>query len=361
MFSSRKGRLCQTSALFLRQALIKRTASSRRVFDGETGLFSVPVQFKNTKGDIIQLNAVYQDTMPDGGQRATVFALHGSPGSHADFKYLVKELQANRVRMILPNFPGHGLTPNDPRLSCDNEERNQFARAVLDSVDDIRSTDLYFMGHSRGGENAVQTATLELQSGNVRGIVMLNSAGLRRHRGIEPYWKIEIFVRLLDLRVINFILHPFLYFIYNRILGLKVPTGSAAATALRTMRTFALRRILPCVEAINQHSEVKFLHVYSGDDFLIQPDISKEFAEKFNDRVDLECSSTDSADVTRSTIEAFSKGVQTVSVNFVHEGHFSQKYRAQFLIDVILALISLNSTAVESTKMSNKVHKTYKL
>uniref|UniRef100_A0A0N4VZB7 AB hydrolase-1 domain-containing protein n=1 Tax=Haemonchus placei TaxID=6290 RepID=A0A0N4VZB7_HAEPC len=76
-------------------------------------LYSVPVRFKNGRGDIIALDAVYQDTMPEGGEKAVLFGIHGSPGSHADFKYLAPELKRNGVRMVVPNFPGQGYTPGE--------------------------------------------------------------------------------------------------------------------------------------------------------------------------------------------------------------------------------------------------------
>ncbi|VDP09252.1 unnamed protein product [Heligmosomoides polygyrus] len=313
----------------LRQRVYYRFASGRSVFDQENGLFSVPVRFKNNRGDTIQLDAVYQDTMPDGGEKAVLFALHGSPGSHADFKYLAPELKKNGVRMVMPNYPGMGYTAGDLRLSCENEERNEFTQAVLDSLDNVQSPHLYFIGHSRGGENALQMATSPLNVKKVRGVVMLNAAGLRIHRGIEPPWKVELFVKLLDLRVFNIVVHPLLYFVYNQVLGLRAPSGAAAAMALRSMQTFAFDSLLPCI---------RLLHAYSGDDFLIQTDVSKEFASKLERRIELECSADDSAAITRSTIEAFSSGYQAVSVNFTNEGHFLQKFRAKYLVDVILSL-----------------------
>ncbi|XGW26151.1 hypothetical protein V3C99_007062 [Haemonchus contortus] len=323
------------------QIFYRRYAPRRSIFDSENGLYSVPVRFKNGKGDIIALDAVYQDTMPEGGEKAVLFGIHGSPGSHADFKYLAPELKRNGVRMVVPNFPGQGYTPGDRRLSFENEERNEFAQAVLDSVDNFESPRLYFIGHSRGGENALQMATSPLNIKNVHGVIMLNSAGLRIHRGIEPFWKISITLQLLDLRVLNFFLHPLLYIVYNYALGLRVPSGSAAEAALRSMRTFALSRIMPCLDAINQNNQVRFLHAYSGSDFLIEAEVSKELASKLERRIELECSVPDSDEITRATIRAFSRGYQTVSVNFVKEGHFLQKFRAKYLVDVILTLIRM--------------------
>ncbi|VDO28288.1 unnamed protein product [Haemonchus placei] len=229
----------------------------------------------------------------------------------------------------------------DRRLSFENDERNEFAQAVLDSVDNFESPRLYFIGHSRGGENALQMATSPLNIKNVHGVIMLNSAGLRIHRGLEPFWKISITLRLLDLRVLNFFLHPLLYIVYNYALGLRVPSGSAAEAALRSMRTFALSRIMPCLDAINQNNQVRFLHAYSGSDFLIEAEVSKELASKLERRIELECAVPDSDEITRATIRAFSRGYQTVSVNFVKEGHFLQKFRAKYLVDVILTLIRM--------------------
>nr|CDJ95342.1 Protein of unknown function DUF1057 domain containing protein [Haemonchus contortus] len=327
MISLSRKRLHHIVAVPLRQIFYRRYAPRRSIFDSENGLYSVPVRFKNGKGDIIALDAVYQDTMPEGGEKAVLFGIHGSPGSHADFKYLAPELKRNGVRMVVPNFPGQGYTPGDRRLSFENEERNEFAQAVLDSVDNFESPRLYFIGHSRGGENALQMATSPLNIKNVHGVIMLNSAGLRIHRGIEPFWKISITLQLLDLRVLNFFLHPLLYI--------------AAEAALRSMRTFALSRIMPCLDAINQNNQVRFLHAYSGSDFLIEAEVSKELASKLERRIELECSVPDSDEITRATIRAFSRGYQTVSVNFVKEGHFLQKFRAKYLVDVILTLIRM--------------------
>ncbi|WKY07663.1 hypothetical protein Q1695_007263 [Nippostrongylus brasiliensis] len=325
----------------LRQRLLLRYASSRAVFDMENDLYAVPVQFKNNRGETIELNAVYQDTMPDGGEKAVIVALHGAPGSHADFKYLAPELKQHGIRMVMPNFPGHGFTPNDRRVSCENDERNEFAQAILDSLENVTANNLYFIGHSRGGENALQMATSPRNIKKVRGVVLLNSAGLRVHRGIEPFWKIDYMIRLENLRIFNFIVHPFLYIVYNQLLGLRVPSGAAAAMALRPLCTFAFDRLLPCIDVINKNNQIRFLHAYSGNDFLIQPDISKEFASKLERRVELECTVPDNNDITDRTIKAFSSGYQTVSVNFVNEGHFLQKFRARYLIDVILALIRI--------------------
>ena len=56
----------------------------------------------------------------------TVLCLHGAPGSHRDFKYMIKHLQQTGHRVVVPNFPSkfflflpaNDLTVSDISLSC---------------------------------------------------------------------------------------------------------------------------------------------------------------------------------------------------------------------------------------------------
>lgn len=48
---------------------------------------------KDVKGDEITINS------------PVVLCLHGAPGSHRDFKYLIKHLQQTGHRVLVPNFP----------------------------------------------------------------------------------------------------------------------------------------------------------------------------------------------------------------------------------------------------------------
>ncbi|VDO38742.1 unnamed protein product [Onchocerca flexuosa] len=59
----------------------------------------------------IDVDAVVQDSLPDGSRIGTVVGCHGSPGSHDDFKYILSYLHAHGIRFIGINFPGQGYTP----------------------------------------------------------------------------------------------------------------------------------------------------------------------------------------------------------------------------------------------------------
>ncbi|VDM82796.1 unnamed protein product, partial [Strongylus vulgaris] len=69
------------------------------------------LQFSNKDGEKIDVEAVIQDTLPSGSQLGTVIGIHGAPGSHKDFKYIVPLLQEKGIRFIGVNMPGFGLTP----------------------------------------------------------------------------------------------------------------------------------------------------------------------------------------------------------------------------------------------------------
>lgn len=115
---------------------------------------------------------IVQDTKPSGSSVGTVVTLHGSPGSHKDFKYIAPILRDYGIRMIGVNFPGFGHTPGLASVSVnpsgfthlkhDNRERLAFVQALIDGLG--LKEKLVFMGHSRGSENALKMAALNIVS-----------------------------------------------------------------------------------------------------------------------------------------------------------------------------------------------------
>jgi len=51
-----------------------------------------------------------QDTRPTKASRGTVVAIHGSPGSHKDFKYVTPLLREKDIRTVAINWPGMGYS-----------------------------------------------------------------------------------------------------------------------------------------------------------------------------------------------------------------------------------------------------------
>ncbi|EJW81301.1 hypothetical protein WUBG_07790, partial [Wuchereria bancrofti] len=104
----------------------------------------------------IDVDAVVQDSLPDGSCIGTVVGCHGSPGSHNDFKYILPYLHSYGIRFIGINFPGQGYTSHHEELNYTNEERMQFVQKIINMMD--VGDNIVFLGHSRGSENALRLA-----------------------------------------------------------------------------------------------------------------------------------------------------------------------------------------------------------
>uniref|UniRef100_A0A914R2K2 AB hydrolase-1 domain-containing protein n=1 Tax=Panagrolaimus davidi TaxID=227884 RepID=A0A914R2K2_9BILA len=150
----------------------------------EKNLYSLPISVKNHLGESISLNAVYQDSNPNGSTQGTCIGLHGCPGSHLDFKYIEPLLTKVGIRFIGINYPGLGFSSYDERLKNDNYERNQFVQKVIDSLN--LKENLVFLGHSRGTENALMAAAENQEK--TKGLILLNPIGITVHRGIKPQY-----------------------------------------------------------------------------------------------------------------------------------------------------------------------------
>ncbi|KAK6752889.1 hypothetical protein RB195_003969 [Necator americanus] len=298
------------------------------------------VQFNTSAGDKIDVEAVFQDTLPSGSKLGTVLAIHGAPGSHKDFKYVTPFLQEKGIRFIGVNMPGFGLTPGDTQLKCDNVERNNFVHELIARIKNLDH--LIIMGHSRGSENA--TCVAARNTDKICGIVLVNPTGLHRHRAMRPSWAATFVIWLYSLGPFaKKIMHPFMKYFYNNILGLRLDTGERAMMCVRTMYNLEYEKALkPCINTINEKENVKVFIVYSGKDPLIEPSISQEFANAFHDQKTVACeekSDDTEQDVIQQTRNLFFSGVRTVSVYFKRDGHFLQKDRARFIAEGIEAML----------------------
>jgi pimeloyl-ACP methyl ester carboxylesterase len=113
-------------------------------------LYTQKVKLDLSSGEIAEIDAVYQDTLPAEGSSlslGTVVTIHGSPGSHNDFKYVVPHLRAAGIRVIGVNFPGLGYSSYDHRMRNNNAERTQFIKRLLAQTGVHKN--IVFMGHSR--------------------------------------------------------------------------------------------------------------------------------------------------------------------------------------------------------------------
>uniref|UniRef100_A0AC35TPR5 AB hydrolase-1 domain-containing protein n=1 Tax=Rhabditophanes sp. KR3021 TaxID=114890 RepID=A0AC35TPR5_9BILA len=288
---------------------------------------------KTGNGEDVEVEAVTMDSMPNGSDK-TVVAIHGAPGSHQDYKYFLPFCQRNNYRLLAINFPGFGETKHNDKFTFSNGERLNYIQNVL-TARNVKSSDkLIFMGHSRGGINALGAAINYLS--NTVGVVLVNSVGIRNHRGIKPHFPISIGSKLWELfpRARNPILYPFFYRLYQTI-GLKTPNGLISMNCLRTINSFDLPSQLPMIDIINQ-SDLKILQLNSGKDWLIEKEVVMEFAGLMNDMKYITSTKLDDdSEVIKKVEEYFNNGNKHLSVYFELEGHFLNQFRARVITEAI--------------------------
>ncbi|KAK6040109.1 hypothetical protein COOONC_22386 [Cooperia oncophora] len=209
---------------------------------------------------IVTERSKFQDTSPSGSQLGTVVAIHGAPGSHKDYKYVTPLLHDKGIRFIGVNMPGFGITPGDPRLRCDNKERDNFVHELIAKIGNVER--LVVMGHSRGCENATAVAARNVRTHSASGTAL-----------IPP---------------VSAAIEDAAFLVYNNIIGLRLDSGERAMMCVRTMSHLELAKgVQPNIDRINQSHDTRVLVAYSGKDFLIETSISRELANAFKDHKEL--------------------------------------------------------------------------
>lgn len=304
------------------------------------------VQFNTSAGQSIDVEAVFQDTMPSGSDVGTVLAIHGSPGSHKDFKYVMPLLQRKGIRFIGVNMPGYGFTPGGPLLRYDNMERNNFVDELIARIGNIGR--LVMVAHSRGSENAVGVAVRNMDK--LAGIVLLNPTGLSPHRAVRPRWAIPLVLWLYSFGpTARWIVHVFLKFFYNNVLGIRLDSGERGVICLRTMHGLEFAEGLrPLISAISESPNARVLVAYSGKDLLIETNLSREFSLAFRDCNEIACEEIGDSfenDAIQRTCDLFSSGAKTVSIYFEKDGHYLQRDRARYIANSIEAILQTYSAS----------------
>uniref|UniRef100_A0A0N5CAE0 Hydrolase_4 domain-containing protein n=1 Tax=Strongyloides papillosus TaxID=174720 RepID=A0A0N5CAE0_STREA len=169
-------------------------------------LSKVPVIIKGRNG-LVQINAEIQDTHPLGSGKGNVVFIGDCPGTHKDFEHMVDLLKKKGIRCIVINFPGLGHTPYYDFFKHTNKERLHFVMKILKNID--ARSNLVFVGHSRGSENALKLATL--LGPNTVGTLLINPIPVLPYRELrENHWSFKIFGFLLKSSGV-------VYFIFSRI------------------------------------------------------------------------------------------------------------------------------------------------
>ncbi|EGT43687.1 hypothetical protein CAEBREN_04544 [Caenorhabditis brenneri] len=289
----------------------------------EANLCRKLVKFETQNGRKIELEAVYEDSLTSGSSLGTVVGFHGSPGSHNDFKYIRYKLDELNIRFIGINYPGFTFTDGYESQEHTNIERQNYSNSLLDELG-IEGK-IAYIGHSRGCENALETAVV--RSG--QGLVMINPIGLRIHRGISPMFRMEAINAVYSM-LPSFAGNALMLALYKAI-GFKIQNGDEAINSMRSMM------------------KMKKLIVFAGRDHLVEEEIVFEVLEKhkglqhfnFDDRI--------SDEERLEIMNSFSGNGASVFV--AKDTHFQNKSQAVLVAEACKAMFENNGNEVVKNKL----------
>jgi hypothetical protein len=96
------------------------------------------------------------------------------------------------------------------------------------------------------------------------------------------------------------------------------------------------------VDRLNAVPTIPVLIAFAGNDPLIEVEISRELGDAFDSNRELVCIADDAYETSRQVDELMHiDGHRHLSVLFERDGHFLQKFRADFLADVIRTMTRL--------------------
>lgn len=256
--------------------------------------------------------------MPEGGEEATILAVHGSPGSVRDWRYLAGALaeRAPTLRLLRVDLPGYASS-SDEALHAALSGREDWApllRAIAAQVG--VQTPLVVLGHSSGAHVALSFAAGAGAGEGLpgaAGLALVNPIGLSPHKGISPFWLVQALGWPLTWTWAKQawaagVLHP----LYTSVLGFS-PRTSVADVSLSHRRTMHLDFPAANAAAATVADEgVPTLVAWTADDNLVQESISTRLARALPHGPRL----------------AFPSG-----------GHHAQKYHAHDIADALAALV----------------------
>lgn len=280
------------------------------------------VKFQAENEKSIELEAVYEDSLPAGSSLGTVVGFHGSPGSHNDFKYVRDKLDNMGIRFIGVNYPGFSHTPGYEGQQHGNPERQSFTNALLDELQ-IEGK-IVFVGHSRGCENALQTAVAR----PAHGLVLINPTGFRHHKGIRPVYRLEYLDYLYGI-LPSFMGNAMMLGIYKAI-GFKVQTGEEAINAMRSAMRMSLEDQIAFIEKLNQKNTKKLI-VFGGNDHLVEEEIVLEKLEKHDGLEHFRFEDGISEEEKLKIMDSFTGNKLGASVFVAKDTHFQNKSQADLV------------------------------
>uniref|UniRef100_A0A0K0FMN8 AB hydrolase-1 domain-containing protein n=1 Tax=Strongyloides venezuelensis TaxID=75913 RepID=A0A0K0FMN8_STRVS len=305
--------------------------------DVNKNVYESTITFVSDSNKIVSIKSIYQDTLCDGSSIGTVVGVHGCPGSHKDFKYIEPLLTKAGIRLVALNFPGFGLTETHTHLRHTNAERVRFVESMLKLLN--LNEKIIFLGHSRGSENALKMAALYKEY--TMAAILVNPVGIKIHRGMKPAFFISIGAALWKMSSgMQYIISPIVKMLYKNI-GMRITSDQEAGASLITIDNTDCEGQMKYIDIVNE-SNVIVINAVGGKDQLIEYPVSRDFCERFKGNVFItqnpEDKIKDNYDMVNSVVDKLKEGYTKISAIFPEDGHYVQKYKADFIANSISAI-----------------------
>jgi len=277
----------------------------------------------------------YVDT--GGVGKKTILAVHGSPGSHNDFRQLIPKLVEKNFRVIGVNLPGHGRTPIDPYRGVfrhTTAERMEFLKDVLEALN-VEKVDL-FLSHSAGVYPMINYLA---EYRPATALLMINPLGVSPHKIARPYWLASSLGNIYQTWTGRWLLRPYWYAACKSAFG-PIKDVDYAAVVFAMASGIGYDKMPTLAKSVSKsHSRPIFL-LYSTNDHLIEPEKSTELAEHLGiskeNVLNFEDKGCDETILRKIDAVLRSDGQKAkLAIVFDNDGHFVHKKRPDFIADLV--------------------------
>lgn len=148
--------------------------------------YPFPVSTYEFEAQDQRLQMTYMDVRPEGEIKKTVVLFHGKNFSGFYFEPIIRDLQAQGYRVIVPDQIGFGKSSKPVHFQYSFQTLARFTDALLQKAGVNEFT---LVGHSMGGMLATRYALMF--PAKVKKLVLVNPIGLEDYKTLAPYKTID--------------------------------------------------------------------------------------------------------------------------------------------------------------------------
>ncbi|CEF61105.1 Protein of unknown function DUF1057 family-containing protein [Strongyloides ratti] len=310
--------------LFLSKLLYKYVVKHKPI--SSTILHSVSMNLESLSGNLVHVNAIVRDNMPNGSDIGCVVAIHDVPGNDKSYCSLFKKMTKKGIRFLAINLPGFGYSSYDDNLKCNSDERLSFTKNICKEL--LHSNDnVLFMGLGRGCETAIKM-TQECYPRKTIGCVVMSPYGIKNDH-------------LRD--------HTLLFSIDHLFSSLKI-FGSHQIKPLLDIRSQPIKRTIkeidfstlpPFLEQIVKRKQ-KFSLLYGSRNKIIKPELSLSLTKFVPKCKFLNVFGGNEKNVIEVIKNNYENGDLNTVINIEYSKHKIQKSAPEFIVDLCEAMLQNN-------------------